>query len=70
METQKPQDYGLTELPTEASAVPGCAGCLSLVLARQNARSRGDYSAVSDVNVELRMHHAETHDQPGATSHP
>jgi len=61
METPKPQDYGLTELPTEPPAVPGCPACLSLVIARQNARSRGDYSAVSDANVELRQHQTEAH---------
>ncbi|MBZ9644968.1 hypothetical protein [Streptomyces sp. PSKA30] len=61
METQKPQDCGLTELPTEPSAEPGCAECLSFVVARQNARSIGDYSAVSDANVRMRQHHAEAH---------
>ncbi|MEU9286968.1 hypothetical protein AB0D57_20215 [Streptomyces sp. NPDC048275] len=61
METQKPQDYRLTELPVEPAAVPGCAFCLSLVVARQNARSKSDYSGVSDCNVELREHHAEAH---------
>ncbi|GGZ70884.1 hypothetical protein [Streptomyces bluensis] len=59
--SQKPQGYHLTELPAEPSAVPGCAKCLSLVNARQNARSTGDYSAVSDCNVGLREHHAEAH---------
>lgn len=61
METQEPQDYRLTELPTELSAEPGCAACLSLVVARRNARSKGDYSGVSDCNVELRQHQAEAH---------
>ncbi|TXS41336.1 hypothetical protein EAO75_41945 [Streptomyces sp. uw30] len=61
METLEPQDHGLTELPAEPSAAPGCAACLPLVVARQNARSSGDYSAVSDVNVELRRHHAAAH---------
>jgi hypothetical protein len=61
METQKPQDYALTELPAEPAAEPGCAVCLSLVVARQNARSNGDYSGVSDRNVELREHQAEAH---------
>lgn len=61
METQKPQDYHLTELPAEPSAAPGCAACLSLVLARQNARSNGDYSGVSDRNVQLREHCVEAH---------
>lgn len=61
METRKPQGYHLTELPAEPSAVPGCAECLSLVNARQNARSTCAYIAVSDRNVELREHQAETH---------
>lgn len=61
MRTQKPQGYRLPEPTAEPTAEPGCATCLSLVLARQNARSGGDYSAVSDRNVELRAHHAEAH---------
>lgn len=61
METQEPQDYRLTELPAEPTAEPGCAACLSLVVARRNARSNGDYSGVSDRNVELRQHQAEAH---------
>lgn len=59
--SQKPQDYRLTGLLTDPSAVPGCADCLSLSVSRENARSRSDYSAVSDANVELRQHQAETH---------
>lgn len=61
MGTQKPQGYNLTEFAPEPSAVPGCADCLSRVVARRNARSSGDYSAVSDINVELRVHQAEAH---------
>ncbi|KUO20500.1 hypothetical protein [Streptomyces dysideae] len=61
METQKPQDYALTELPAEPAAEPGCAECLSLVVARRNARSSGDHSAASDRNVELRHHQAAAH---------
>jgi len=59
--SQKPQGYRLTELLAEPSVVPGCTECLSLGVARRNARSRGDYSAVSDANVKLRKHHAEAH---------
>ncbi|GAA3068946.1 hypothetical protein GCM10010448_60200 [Streptomyces glomeratus] len=51
----------LTELPREPSAVPGCPTCLSHSVARENARSTGDYSAVSDSNVRLREHQAEAH---------
>ncbi|WP_329218504.1 hypothetical protein OG352_19445 [Streptomyces sp. NBC_01485] len=61
METQRPQNYRLTELPVEPAAEPGCAVCLSFVVARRNARSIGDYSAASDRNVELRAHRAEAH---------
>lgn len=61
MKTQQPQRYGLTELPAEPSAVPGCSHCLSCVVARENARSRGDCSAVSDRNVELRQHREAAH---------
>ncbi len=60
--TQKPQGYGLTELPPEPKTVPGCSTCLSICVRRENSRSRGDYSAVSDANVELRQHHTEAHD--------
>lgn len=51
----------LNELPREPSAVPGCSDCLSMSVARENARSTGDYSAVSDCNVKLRQHQAEAH---------
>lgn len=58
---QKPQDYHLTEPPAQPSAEPGCPDCLSLSVTRENARSRGDHSAVSDANVALRRHRAEVH---------
>jgi hypothetical protein len=61
MVTQKPQAYNLSELPAEPSAKPGCSVCLPIVVARENARSRGDYSGVSDRNVELRQHQAAAH---------
>ncbi len=59
--TQQPQGYTLSEPPAEPSAQTGCSACLSLVVARQNARSRGDYSGVSDLNVKLRRHQREAH---------
>jgi hypothetical protein len=59
--TQQPQGYRLSELPPEPKAVPGCSGCLAIGVRRENARSRGDYSAVSDANVEMRQHHAQRH---------
>lgn len=51
----------LTEQPREPSAIPGCSACLSFSITRENARSRGDFSAVSDSNVRLRKHQAEAH---------
>ncbi|EKX66620.1 hypothetical protein STRIP9103_04058 [Streptomyces ipomoeae 91-03] len=51
----------MTELPPEPRAVPGCDICLGMCVRRDNARSRRDYSAASDVNVELRRHHEEAH---------
>lgn len=51
----------LNELPHEPSTVPGCSDCLSLSVARENARSVGDYSAVSDSNVKLRQHQRDKH---------
>ncbi|MGW4224596.1 hypothetical protein ACWEG1_14185 [Streptomyces bauhiniae] len=47
--------------PSEPTAHPGCGECLSFSVARQNARSTGDYSAVSDANVLMRRHHMEAH---------
>lgn len=61
MVTQKPQGYNLTELPAEPSAKPGCPACLSIVVSRENARSKGDFSTVSDRNVKLRRHHEDAH---------
>ena len=61
MVTQKPQEHSLTELPAEPSAKPGCPACLSIVVSRDNARSKHDYSAVSDSNVRLRRHHEDDH---------
>lgn len=58
---QKPQGYGLTELPAEPRAVPGCRACLDICVRRENIRSSGNYSAVSDVNVELNRHRYEAH---------
>lgn len=64
--TQKPQGYGLTELPPEPKTVPGCMECMAFSVRRENARSRADYSDASDANVELRQHHGDKHagDQP------
>ncbi|GGW66867.1 hypothetical protein GCM10010381_59750 [Streptomyces xantholiticus] len=51
----------LSETPCEPSAKPGCSECLSISVARENARSTFDYSAVSDANVRMRQHHAASH---------
>ncbi|MFD8914471.1 hypothetical protein [Streptomyces sp. NPDC059575] len=59
--TETPKEYGLTELPPEPKPFPGCKVCLGFSVRRENARSRGDYSAVSDANVVLRRHWAEAH---------
>lgn len=57
---QRPQRYGLA-IPTEPSAVQACDICLGICVRRKNARSRGDYSAASDANVDLARHQAEVH---------
>ncbi|MER7927045.1 hypothetical protein ABTY96_28465 [Streptomyces sp. NPDC096057] len=36
----------------------GCGVCAALVRQRTDAQAAGDYSKVSDVNVELRSHQA------------
>jgi hypothetical protein len=58
---QKPTRYALREMPPEPSSHPGCHDCLSRCVRRENARSVGDYSTVSDMNVELRQHQREAH---------
>ncbi len=58
---QKPQGYRLTELPPEPKTVPGCMECREIGVRRESARSRGDFSSVSDANVELRQHHEGKH---------
>ncbi|TLQ45535.1 hypothetical protein FEF34_23265 [Streptomyces marianii] len=59
--TNTPAGTCLSEPPREPSPEPGCADCLSISVARENARSTFDYSAVSDANVRMRQHHAEAH---------
>jgi hypothetical protein len=39
------------------SAAEGCAVCQALARQREEAARRGDYSRVSDCNVEIRGHH-------------
>lgn len=59
--TETPKEYGLTELPPEPKPVPSCKICLGFSVRRGNARSRGDYSGVSDANVEMRRHQRGAH---------
>jgi hypothetical protein len=54
-------EFGPARLSAEPRAASGCGPCLSISTRRLNARSRGDYSAVSDANVELRRHQADAH---------
>lgn len=53
----------LTAPGREPEPVASCRECLGFAVTRANARSVGDYSKVSDVNVMLRAHlradHAE-----------
>lgn len=39
------------------AAVPECGVCQALARQREEAVRRGDYSRVSDCNVEIRNHH-------------
>lgn len=59
--TRNIQEYVRMRFPSEPEAVPGCGVCLGVCASRENARSRGDHSGVSDANVELRRHRAEAH---------
>ncbi|ARF62113.1 hypothetical protein B1H20_12405 [Streptomyces violaceoruber] len=59
--TEPPAGTCLSELPREPSPVPCCPACLSHSVARENARSGGDYSAVSDANVRMRQHQRDEH---------
>ncbi|MFE7750787.1 hypothetical protein [Streptomyces sp. NPDC057428] len=43
-------------LVTDPPPVPGCDVCNALAKARDTARSAGDMSKVSDMNVEIREH--------------
>lgn len=49
----------LPEPTLEPTPMPGCGVCAALVKQREAARQRGDFSAVSDANVELRNHRHE-----------
>ncbi|XNR95016.1 hypothetical protein NRF20_15765 [Streptomyces sp. R-74717] len=45
------------QLPPEPPrAAEGCDVCAALVEQRQEAKARGDYSAETDANVEIRNH--------------
>ncbi|MFJ9376817.1 hypothetical protein [Streptomyces sp. NPDC101455] len=42
----------------EPTPSPGCGVCTALARQRADAHAVGDYSKVSDLNVELRSHQA------------
>jgi hypothetical protein len=46
----------LPEAPPPAEPAAGCDVCAALVKQREEARARGNHSAVVDCNVELRNH--------------
>ncbi|MEH0428862.1 hypothetical protein QBB34_21505 [Streptomyces stelliscabiei] len=49
----------LLGLPSEEPVPPAdCGVCAALVKERSAARARDDLSRVSDLNVEIRAHHA------------
>ncbi|WP_327401990.1 hypothetical protein OG194_18820 [Streptomyces sp. NBC_01288] len=46
-------------LPLDGPAAnPNCGVCAALARQRTDARAAGDFSKVSDLNVELRSHQA------------
>lgn len=49
-----PVELGVPE--PEPQPVPGCDVCRALADQREVARAAGDWSRVSDINVELRAH--------------
>ncbi|SCD97491.1 hypothetical protein GA0115241_1085234 [Streptomyces sp. DpondAA-D4] len=59
-ETSTPA-ISLLEGLSEPSPEPGCRACLSLSVSRENARSTGNHSGVSDCDVRLRRHQVEAH---------
>ncbi|ORT54046.1 hypothetical protein BKD26_36475 [Streptomyces sp. CB03238] len=46
----------LTIPPSPPVPAPGCRVCAALDKQRAEARDRGDFSAVTDANVELASH--------------
>ncbi|GHA21006.1 hypothetical protein GCM10010329_50560 [Streptomyces spiroverticillatus] len=60
-EARRPTTYLLKEPRLEPTPIPGCGGCLSICVRRENCRSVGDFSGVSDCNVELREHQDARH---------
>ncbi|WSW77378.1 hypothetical protein OG390_33510 [Streptomyces sp. NBC_00996] len=46
--------------PTPPEPVRGCDVCAALVGQRQEARDRGDLSAATDADVEIRSHPHKT----------
>ncbi|WKX71242.1 hypothetical protein [Streptomyces sp. XD-27] len=65
METGTPNTSGtgtarLSLPPVRPTPVDNCDVCTALAVQRAEARSRGDYSAETDCNVEIAAH-AEGH---------
>lgn len=58
---QKPQGCGLTELPPEPNVIARCGARPGICTHRENARSRSDNSAATDIDVELHRHQIEAH---------
>ncbi|AVH56740.1 hypothetical protein C4B68_14215 [Streptomyces dengpaensis] len=48
---------------TPPDPAPGCGVCAALVSQRQAARDRGDLSAATDADVEIRNHPHRTRGQ-------
>ncbi|MGW5477740.1 hypothetical protein [Streptomyces sp. NPDC004008] len=53
-QTTSPVD--LLPLPERPAPHPGCKVCGALAAERERAQASGDYSKVSDCNVEIREH--------------
>jgi len=51
---EKPLDLGLPDPP---EPLKDCDVCQALVQQREQARAAGDWSRVTDCNVEIRNHH-------------
>lgn len=59
--TREPID--VLPLPEQPDPHPGCKVCGALAGQRDRAQAEGDYSKVSDCNVEIRRHQ-DPHQDP------